>query len=308
MTITDTAHPAPAGTAADERRPGRCAPQVGPRRRSARSRRPAALPHRPPGRRRRRVRRHDRAVGGHRHRPGPVVAPPNRRDHRRTGHTQRRHPVVHGRRDTMGHPRVGHAGGDVGSVVGGRLDGADPGVLRHRRRRLRHGVRDQPRPSDDDGSGHGARRCDLDDRDGAPTTDAEPVLPRTAHPRRSNGIRDGRLDPRWIWAMPVLTTVWANLHSGYLTGIVVLGVYAVFERLEARRPGGERPARDRRSGASRSSPWSRSSPQRRTRAAGTSGCTRSRRCGPTRCGATSSSGTRPTSIRRGSGPSPRCSR
>lgn len=51
-------------------------------------------------------------------------------------------------------------------------------------------------------------------------------------------IRDGRLDVRWIWAMPVLTTVWANLHSGYLTGVVVLGVYAVFERLEMRRSGG----------------------------------------------------------------------
>jgi hypothetical protein len=51
-------------------------------------------------------------------------------------------------------------------------------------------------------------------------------------------MRDGRLDARWIWAMPVLTTVWANLHSGYLTGVVVLGVYAVCERLEVRRTGG----------------------------------------------------------------------
>ncbi len=51
-------------------------------------------------------------------------------------------------------------------------------------------------------------------------------------------MRAGRIGPRWIWAMPVLTTVWANLHSGYLTGVVVLGVYAVCERLEARRAGG----------------------------------------------------------------------
>lgn len=48
-------------------------------------------------------------------------------------------------------------------------------------------------------------------------------------------IRHGRLDPKWLWSMPAIVAVWANLHSGYLLGVVVLGVYAVGERLEAGR-------------------------------------------------------------------------
>ena len=51
-------------------------------------------------------------------------------------------------------------------------------------------------------------------------------------------IRQQRLAPRWVWAAVPLIVVWANLHSGYLLGIVTLAVYAVGERLEARRDGG----------------------------------------------------------------------
>ncbi|MEM7285627.1 MAG: hypothetical protein AAF480_04680 [Actinomycetota bacterium] len=51
-------------------------------------------------------------------------------------------------------------------------------------------------------------------------------------------IRQDRLGPRWVWAAAPLIVVWANLHSGYLLGIVTLAVYAVGERLEARRHDG----------------------------------------------------------------------
>ncbi len=39
--------------------------------------------------------------------------------------------------------------------------------------------------------------------------------------------------PRWlIWLMPVIMLFWANAHSGYLLGIVLLGVYVVGEALQ----------------------------------------------------------------------------
>ncbi len=44
--------------------------------------------------------------------------------------------------------------------------------------------------------------------------------------------RAGTLKPRTLlWLIP-LTTLWANLHSGYLLGVVVLGGYAVGETLQ----------------------------------------------------------------------------
>ena len=47
--------------------------------------------------------------------------------------------------------------------------------------------------------------------------------------------RSGALG-RWVFvAFPVLTVLWANLHSGYLLGIVVLGTYLVGDYLESRR-------------------------------------------------------------------------
>lgn len=41
-----------------------------------------------------------------------------------------------------------------------------------------------------------------------------------------------------VWAAVPMIALWANLHSGFLLGVVVLAVYAVGERLERRRPGG----------------------------------------------------------------------
>jgi hypothetical protein len=39
--------------------------------------------------------------------------------------------------------------------------------------------------------------------------------------------------PRWLlWTMPVVMIVWANAHSGYLLGVVVLGTYAIGEALQ----------------------------------------------------------------------------
>jgi hypothetical protein len=40
-------------------------------------------------------------------------------------------------------------------------------------------------------------------------------------------VKDGRWRVRTLWWLPLLTLVWANLHSGYLLGIVLLGTYAV---------------------------------------------------------------------------------
>ncbi len=51
-------------------------------------------------------------------------------------------------------------------------------------------------------------------------------------------IRTGAARPALAWLAVPLVVVWANLHSGYLLGVVVLGVYAVGERLEQRRAGG----------------------------------------------------------------------
>ena len=51
-------------------------------------------------------------------------------------------------------------------------------------------------------------------------------------------IRQDRLGTRWVWAAVPLVVLWANLHSGYLIGIVIVAVYAVGERIEARRDDG----------------------------------------------------------------------
>jgi len=34
-----------------------------------------------------------------------------------------------------------------------------------------------------------------------------------------------RLDQRWLWVLPVLTMVWANVHGGFLLGFVLLACY-----------------------------------------------------------------------------------
>ena len=40
-------------------------------------------------------------------------------------------------------------------------------------------------------------------------------------------VKDGKWRPRTLWWLPLLTLVWANLHSGYLLGVVLLSTYAV---------------------------------------------------------------------------------
>ncbi len=40
-------------------------------------------------------------------------------------------------------------------------------------------------------------------------------------------VKDGKWGRRALWWLPLLTLIWANLHSGYLLGIVLLGTYAV---------------------------------------------------------------------------------
>ena len=40
-------------------------------------------------------------------------------------------------------------------------------------------------------------------------------------------VKDGQWRTRVLWWLPPLTLLWANLHSGYLLGIVLLGTYAV---------------------------------------------------------------------------------
>ena len=39
--------------------------------------------------------------------------------------------------------------------------------------------------------------------------------------------RQRKLSARFLWLLPVLTMFWANLHSGYLLGVVLLGTYTV---------------------------------------------------------------------------------
>ena len=39
-------------------------------------------------------------------------------------------------------------------------------------------------------------------------------------------VKDGQWRVRALWWLPLLTLIWANLHSGYLLGVVLLGTYA----------------------------------------------------------------------------------
>jgi hypothetical protein len=45
-------------------------------------------------------------------------------------------------------------------------------------------------------------------------------------------VKDGQVNGRWLWALPFVTLVWANLHSGYLLGVVLLGTYTAGGGLE----------------------------------------------------------------------------
>jgi hypothetical protein len=43
------------------------------------------------------------------------------------------------------------------------------------------------------------------------------------------GYKDRKINQRLLWLLPVLTIVWANLHSGYLFGIAILIIYVIGE-------------------------------------------------------------------------------
>lgn len=45
-------------------------------------------------------------------------------------------------------------------------------------------------------------------------------------------VRQRKLSGRFLWLLPGLMAIWANLHSGYLLGVVLLGTYAVGWGLE----------------------------------------------------------------------------
>ena len=45
-------------------------------------------------------------------------------------------------------------------------------------------------------------------------------------------VRRKKLNPRFLWLMPAVMVVWANAHSGYLLGVVLLGAYTVGEALQ----------------------------------------------------------------------------
>jgi hypothetical protein len=47
-----------------------------------------------------------------------------------------------------------------------------------------------------------------------------------------DGVRQKGLDRKWLWALPIAMIFWANLHSGYLLGVVLLGTYTVGEGLQ----------------------------------------------------------------------------
>ena len=45
-------------------------------------------------------------------------------------------------------------------------------------------------------------------------------------------VRQKRFSPKALYVLPVMVMVWANLHSGYLMGIAVLGVYLAGDALQ----------------------------------------------------------------------------
>ncbi len=53
------------------------------------------------------------------------------------------------------------------------------------------------------------------------------------------GVKNHRFDQKWLWVIPPVMLVWANLHSGFLLGFAVLGVYIVGAGLQLVWPGRE---------------------------------------------------------------------
>jgi hypothetical protein len=48
------------------------------------------------------------------------------------------------------------------------------------------------------------------------------------------GFKDGKIGRRTLFLVPLLTLLWANLHSGYLLGIVLLATYVLGEWIQLR--------------------------------------------------------------------------
>ncbi|MGB3714962.1 MAG: hypothetical protein WA996_11090 [Candidatus Promineifilaceae bacterium] len=48
------------------------------------------------------------------------------------------------------------------------------------------------------------------------------------------GYKDGKVQRRTLWLLPLLTIIWANLHSGYLLGIALLASYILGEGFQLR--------------------------------------------------------------------------
>lgn len=53
------------------------------------------------------------------------------------------------------------------------------------------------------------------------------------------GVKNRQFDQKWLWLIPPVMLVWANLHSGFLLGFAVLGVYIVGAGLQLVWPGRE---------------------------------------------------------------------
>jgi len=53
-------------------------------------------------------------------------------------------------------------------------------------------------------------------------------------------FKDGKVSRRILWLLPLLTLLWANFHSGYLLGVVLLSTYLVGNAFQQWRGGGER--------------------------------------------------------------------
>jgi hypothetical protein len=43
------------------------------------------------------------------------------------------------------------------------------------------------------------------------------------------GYRQGKVQRKWLYALPLLTLLWANMHSGFMVGIAILAVYTIGE-------------------------------------------------------------------------------
>jgi hypothetical protein len=48
----------------------------------------------------------------------------------------------------------------------------------------------------------------------------------------------GRVRPRWLWLLPCLMLLWANVHGGFVTGFAVMACYGLFFLVAERPKGG----------------------------------------------------------------------